>query len=69
MEYLKTLKTCGAILISQNDEDIVLFSRQTNSMERRLTETEEHNFEIHNNVALCLQSLSLIQVFMIRGIF
>ena len=52
MEDLKTLKACGEILISHEsqNEDSFLFSHQTSSMKHHLTETHEHNFEIHNAV-------------------
>ena len=38
--------------LNQNDEDVLLFSHQTSSMKHQLTETHEHNFEIHNIVLL-----------------
>ena len=34
----------------QNAEDVLLFSHQISSMKHHLTETHEHNFEIHNIV-------------------
>ena len=59
-EGLKTLKTCGEILISpQNDEDVLLFSHQTRSMKHHLTETHEHYFEFHN-IVLSSQGISLL---------
>ena len=59
MEGLKTLKSCGEILISnpKNDEDVLLFSHQTSWMNHHLTETHEHNCEIHN-IVLSSQSIS-----------
>ena len=33
--------------LTQNDEDVLLFSHQTSSMKHHLTETHEHNFEIY----------------------
>ena len=45
MEGLKTLK-----FLTQNDEDVLLFSNHTSSMKHHLTERHEHNFEIQNIV-------------------
>ena len=60
MEDLKTLKSCGEILISllNSDRAVLLFSYQTSSVKHHLTETHEHNFEIHN-IVLSSQSISL----------
>ena len=44
--------------LTQNDEDILLISYETSSMKYQLTETPEHNFEIHN-IVLSSQSISL----------
>ena len=45
--------------LTQNDENILLFSYQTSSMKHHLTETHEHHFEIHN-IVLSSHSISLI---------
>ena len=41
--------------LTQNDEDVLV---QTSSMKLHVTETHEHNFEIHN-IVLSSQSISL----------
>ena len=53
MEGLKTLKSCGEILISHPKLYMKMFYSlvvNTSSMKQYLTETHEHNFEIHNIV-------------------
>ena len=44
--------------LTQKDEDVLLFSHQTSSMNHHLTETHEQNFEIHN-IVFSSQSISL----------
>ena len=45
------------LFLTQIDEDVLLLSH-TSSMKHHLTETHEHNFEIHN-IVLSSQSISL----------
>ena len=44
--------------LTQNGEHVWLFSLQASSMKHHLTETHEHNFEIHS-IVLSSQSISL----------
>ena len=44
--------------LTQNDENVLLYSHQPSSMKHHLTETHEQNFEIHN-IVLSSQSVYL----------
>ena len=62
MEDLKTLKRVKFWFLTQNDDDVLLFSHQTSSMKHQLTETREHNFEIHNMALSSQSSLVLVSL-------
>ena len=55
------------LFLTQNDEDVLLFSHQTSSMKHHLTETHKHNLEIQN-VMFYSQSIS-VNVFILVKAF
>ena len=48
--------------LTQNYENVLLFSHQTSSMKHHLREAHEHNFRIHN---ICILPKYLFQVSMV----